>query len=59
LVIAGAIVAVLVGFRMFLTAPIDVYPDINDPRVTIMTEAHGWLRQAIPNPRASRKAYPV
>ena len=42
LVIAGAIAAVLVGFRMFLDAPIDVYPDINDPRVTIMTEAHGW-----------------
>ncbi len=42
LVIAAAIAVILVGFRMFVNAPIDVYPDINDPRVTIMTEAHGW-----------------
>ncbi|MBI1924184.1 efflux RND transporter permease subunit [Candidatus Poribacteria bacterium] len=42
LIIAAAIAVTLVGFRMFVNAPIDVYPDINDPRVTIMTEAHGW-----------------
>ena len=42
LVIAGTIVAVIVGFRMFQSAPIDVYPDINPPRITVLTEAHGW-----------------
>ena len=27
---------------MFQSAPIDVYPDINPPRSTILAEAHGW-----------------
>ena len=35
-------VIVIIGFRMFQSAPIDVYPDINPPRITILTEAHGW-----------------
>ncbi len=42
LVICGLIAAVIIGFRMFQTAPIDVYPDINPPRITVLTEAHGW-----------------
>ena len=42
LTIAGMIVVVIIGFRMFRSAPIDVYPDINPPRITILTEAHGW-----------------
>ena len=42
LVIACTIVAVIVGFRMFQSAPIDVYPDINPPRITVLAEAHGW-----------------
>ena len=42
LVIACTIVAIIVGFRMFQSAPIDVYPDINPPRITVLTEAHGW-----------------
>ncbi len=42
LVICGLITAVIIGFRMFQTAPIDVYPDINPPRITVLTEAHGW-----------------
>ena len=42
LVIACMIVAVIIGFRMFHSAPIDVYPDINPPRITVLTEAHGW-----------------
>ena len=42
LVIACTIVAVIIGLRMFQSAPIDVYPDINPPRITVLTEAHGW-----------------
>ena len=36
------VLVVIIGFRMFQSAPIDVYPDINPPRITILTEAHGW-----------------
>ena len=36
------VAVVIIGFRMFQSAPIDVYPDINPPRITILTEAHGW-----------------
>lgn len=42
LVIAAAVAVLILGYQVFKTAPVDVYPDINDPRVTIMTEAHGW-----------------
>ena len=42
LTLAGMIVVVIIGFRMFQSAPIDVYPDINPPRITILIEAHGW-----------------
>lgn len=42
LTLACMVVVVIIGFRMFQSAPIDVYPDINPPRVTILTEAHGW-----------------
>lgn len=42
LTIACTIVIVVIGFRVFRSAPIDVYPDINPPRITILTEAHGW-----------------
>ena len=42
LTIACTIVVVVIGFGMFRSAPIDVYPDINPPRITILTEAHGW-----------------
>ena len=42
LTIACSIVTVIIGFRIFDSAPIDVYPDINPPRITILTDAHGW-----------------
>ncbi len=42
LVMIGLITSAIIGFRMFQTAPIDVYPDINPPRITVLTEAHGW-----------------
>lgn len=41
-VIIGIIAAGIIGIRMFQDAPIDVYPDINPPRITVLTEAHGW-----------------
>ncbi len=41
-VIIGIIAAGIIGFRMFQDAPIDVYPDINPPRITVLTEVHGW-----------------
>ena len=47
LVICGLIAAVIIGFRMFQSAPIDVYPDINPPRITVLTEAHGWSPEEI------------
>ena len=42
LTLACTLVIGIVGFRMFQSAPIDVYPNINPPRITILTEAHGW-----------------
>ena len=42
LTLACMAAVVIIGFRMFQSAPIDVYPDINPPRITILTEAHGW-----------------
>ncbi len=42
LTLACVIVVIIIGFRMFQSAPIDVYPDINPPRITILTEVHGW-----------------
>ena len=47
LVICGLIAAVIIGFRIFQSAPIDVYPDINPPRITVLTEAHGWSPEEI------------
>ena len=42
LTLACMVAVVIIGFRMLQSAPIDVYPDINPPRITILTEAHGW-----------------
>ena len=47
LVIIGIIAAGIIGFRMFQEAPIDVYPDINPPRITVLTEAHGWSPEEV------------
>ncbi len=41
LVIAAAAFLLIYGVRTILTLPIDVLPDLNRPRVTVMTEAHG------------------
>ena len=42
LVIIVAIAVTILGWQTFQSAPIDVYPNINPPRITILTEAHGW-----------------
>ena len=42
LVIVVAIAVTILGWQTFQSAPIDVYPDINPPRITVLTEAHGW-----------------
>ena len=45
LVVAIAIFLVFYGSWQISQLPIDVFPDLNRPRVTVMTEAHGWLRK--------------
>lgn len=47
LVVAGALLALLVGARVVSQMPVDVYPDITDPRVTILTEAPGWSPEEV------------
>ncbi|MFQ5455327.1 MAG: efflux RND transporter permease subunit [Nitrospirota bacterium] len=47
MVICLCIMAIFWGIRIFQTMPIDVYPDIDDPRVTILTEAHGWSPEEV------------
>lgn len=41
LVVATAAFLMIYGIRTILNLPIDVLPDLNRPRVTVMTEAHG------------------
>ena len=47
LVVAGALVALLAGYQVLSRMPVDVYPDITDPRVTILTEAAGWSPEEV------------
>ena len=41
LIIALALLVTIAGLREASQVPIDVFPDLNRPRVTIITEAHG------------------
>lgn len=47
LVVAGALMALLAGYQVLSRMPVDVYPDITDPRVTILTEASGWSPEEV------------
>ncbi|MCY7362016.1 MAG: efflux RND transporter permease subunit, partial [Ignavibacteria bacterium] len=41
LIVATAAFLLIYGVRTIINLPIDVLPDLNRPRVTVMTEAHG------------------
>src|SRR4051812_21214921 len=45
--IALALVALLYGGYVLFGLPIDVFPDLNRPRVTIITEAHGLAPEEV------------
>lgn len=47
LILAAAILSLLVGYQVLSRMPVDVYPDITDPRVTILTEAPGWSPEEV------------
>ena len=45
--IALAVVTLIYGGYTLFTLPIDVFPDLNRPRVTIITEAHGLAPEEV------------
>ena len=47
LVIALSLLVVVVGTREALDLPIDVFPDLNRPRVVIITEAQGYAAEEV------------
>jgi Cu(I)/Ag(I) efflux system membrane protein CusA/SilA len=47
LVVAASLVVFAYGSWLGWQAPIDVFPDLNRPRVTIMTEAHGLAPEEV------------
>ncbi len=42
LIVVGALVVLVYGGYSAATMPIDVFPDLDRPRVVVMTEAHGF-----------------
>jgi CzcA family heavy metal efflux pump len=46
-VLIAAVITLIWGYSLFQRIPVDLYPDINDPRVTILTEAPGWSPEEI------------
>lgn len=47
LIVAAAGLSLLMGYQILSRMPVDVYPDITDPRVTILTEAPGWSPEEV------------
>ena len=47
LVLAVTVVLIIYGSRQAMQLPIDVFPNLNRPTVTIMTEAHGLAPEEI------------
>ena len=46
-VLAVTVVLVIYGWRQAMQLPIDVFPNLNRPTVTIMTEAHGLAPEEV------------
>ena len=47
LVLAAAIVLILYGALVVQKTPVDVFPDLNKPTVTLMTEAGGMAPEEV------------
>ncbi len=47
LILAASFLVLIVGYQVLSRMPVDVYPDITDPRVTILTEAPGWSPEEV------------
>ncbi|MCY1021755.1 efflux RND transporter permease subunit [Pyxidicoccus sp. MSG2] len=47
LVVAASVVLLVLGFQVALSMPVDVFPDLTAPTVTVLTEAHGLAPEEV------------